>query len=51
MGAVTSSGLDLITEALRNIGVQTAGEPVNATVAADALRVLNNLIESLSKVM
>lgn len=48
MGAVTSSGLDLITGALRNIGVQAAGEPVDATDAGDALQVLNDLLESLS---
>src|SRR5277367_3899881 len=48
MGAVTSSGLDLITGALRNIGVQAAGEPVDATDANDALQVLNDLLESLS---
>ena len=48
MGAVTSSGLDLITGALRNLGVQAAGEPVDATDAGDALQVLNDLLESLS---
>src|SRR5271155_5593981 len=48
MGAVTSSGLDLITGALRNLGVQAAGEPVDATDAGDALQVLNDLFESLS---
>jgi hypothetical protein len=48
MGAVTSSGLDLITGALRNLGVQAAGEPVDATDAGDALQILNDLFESLS---
>jgi hypothetical protein len=48
VGAVTSSGLDLITGALRNLGVQAAGEPVDATDGNDALQVLNDLLESLS---
>jgi hypothetical protein len=48
MGAVTSSGLDLITGALRNLGVQAAGEPVDASDAGDALQTLNDLLESLS---
>src|SRR5271154_1886029 len=48
MGAVTSSGLDLITGTLPNIGVQAGGEPVDATDANDALQVLNDLLESLS---
>lgn len=48
MGAVSSTALDLITGALRNINVQEAGEPINANDAADALQVLNDLLESLS---
>jgi len=48
MGAVTSNALDLITGALRNINVQAAGEPVGANDSADALQVLNDLLDSLS---
>ena len=48
MGAVTSTALDLITGALRNIGAQEAGEPIQPNDAADALQVLNDLLESLS---
>lgn len=48
MSAITSTALDLITGALRNINALEAGEPVQANDAADALQVLNDLIESLS---
>jgi hypothetical protein len=48
MGAVTSTANDLITGALRNIGAQEAGEPINANDAGDALQVLNDLLDSLS---
>src|SRR5271170_1426979 len=48
MGAVTGTALDLITGALRNINVQEAGEPIQPNDAADALQVLNDLLESLS---
>jgi hypothetical protein len=48
MGAVTSTALDIITGALRNINVTEAGEPVNANDAADALQTLNDLLDSLS---
>src|SRR5277367_5603298 len=48
MGAVTSTALDLITGALRNINAQEAGEPIQPNDAADALQVLNDLLESLS---
>jgi hypothetical protein len=48
MGAVTSNALDLITGALRNINVQAAGEPLAANDSADALQVLNDLLDSLS---
>ncbi len=48
MAAVTSTALDIITGALRDINVIAGGEPVDATDAGDALQVLNDLIESLS---
>jgi hypothetical protein len=48
MGAVTSTANDLITGALRNIGAQEAGEPLNPNDANDALQVLNDLLDSLS---
>jgi hypothetical protein len=48
VGAVTSSGLDLITGALRNLGVLAGGEPADATDAGDSLQTLNDLLESLS---
>lgn len=48
MSAVTSTALDLITSALRNINAQEAGEPIQANDAADALQVLNDLLDSLS---
>jgi hypothetical protein len=48
MSAVTSTALDLITAALRNINVQEAGEPIQPNDAADALQVLNDLLDSLS---
>jgi hypothetical protein len=48
MGAVTSTALDIITGALRNIGAQEAGEPIQPADAADALQVLNDLLDSLS---
>jgi hypothetical protein len=48
MSAVTSTALDLITGALRNINAQEAGEPIAPNDAADALQVLNDLLESLS---
>jgi hypothetical protein len=48
MGAVTSTALDLITGALRNINALEAGEPIQPNDAADALQVLNDLLESLS---
>jgi hypothetical protein len=48
MGAVSSTSLDLITGALRNLNVQEAGEPIQPNDAADALQVLNDLLESLS---
>jgi len=48
MAAVTSTALDLITGALRNINALEAGEPIQPNDAADALQVLNDLLESLS---
>jgi hypothetical protein len=48
MGAVTSTSLDILTGALRNINVLEAGEPMQPDDAADALQVLNDLLDSLS---
>jgi hypothetical protein len=48
MAAVTSTASDLIVGALRNLNVLAAGEPLNSNDSADALQVLNDLIESLS---
>src|SRR6185312_852373 len=48
MGAQTSNALDLITGGLRNIKVAAAGEPIDPNDAADALQVLNDLLDSLS---
>jgi hypothetical protein len=48
VAAVTTSALDLITGALRNIKVLAAGETPNAQDSADALQVLNDLLESWS---
>lgn len=48
MAATTTSGLDIITGALRNIGALEAGETPNAQDAQDALQVLNDLLESWS---
>lgn len=48
MAAVSSSALDLITGALRNINALEAGETPNAQDAADALQVLNDMLESWS---
>jgi hypothetical protein len=48
MAAVTSTASDLITGALRNLNVVTAGEAVDPTDLTDALQVLNDLLESLS---
>lgn len=48
MGAVSSTGLDIITGAMRSIGVLEAGETPNAQDAADALQVLNDMMESWS---
>lgn len=48
MGAVSSSALDIITGALRNVGALEAGETPNAQDSSDALQTLNDLIESWS---
>jgi hypothetical protein len=48
MAAVTSTASDLIIGALRNINVLAAGEPLGANDGADALQVLNDLLDSLS---
>jgi hypothetical protein len=48
MSAVTTSALDLISGALRNIKVLAAGETARAEDAADSLQVLNDLLESWS---
>jgi len=48
MAAVSASALDLITGAMRNIGVLEAGETPTSQDSADALQVLNDLLESWS---
>jgi hypothetical protein len=48
MAATTTSALDIITGALRNINALEAGETPGAGDAADALMVLNDLIEAWS---
>lgn len=48
MAATSSTALDLITGALRNINALEAGETPNAQDSADALQVLNDMLESWS---
>src|ERR1700761_2679461 len=48
MSTVTSSAQDIITGALRNINVLAAAETPSASDSADALQVLNDLLESWS---
>ena len=48
MSTVTSTAQDLITGALRNINVLAAAETPSASDSADALQVLNDLLESWS---
>lgn len=48
MGATSTTANDIINGALRNINVLEAGETANAQDSADALQVLNDLIESWS---
>ena len=47
--AISTTALDLITGALRNINALEAGETPNATDSADALQILNDLMESWSQ--
>lgn len=46
MSFETSTALDIVTGALRNINVLEAGETPGATEAQDALQVLNDMLES-----
>lgn len=46
MAATTETPLDLIVGALRNINALESGETPNAVDAADALQVLNDMLES-----
>jgi hypothetical protein len=46
VSVVTSTALDLITGALRNINALESGETPNAQDANDALQVLNDMLES-----
>lgn len=48
MGATSTSALDLITGALRNLNALEAGETPNASDSADSLQVLNDMLESWS---
>jgi len=48
MAYASTTALDLITGALRNIGALEAAEIPNATDSADALQVLNDMLESWS---
>jgi hypothetical protein len=48
MSIVTNTALDLITDALREIKVLAAGETPSPESTADAMRKLNNLMESWS---
>lgn len=48
MAATSTTALDLITGAMRNIGALEAGETPNAQDAADAQQVLNDLVEAWS---
>ena len=48
MSVISNSALDLITDAMREIKVLAAGETPNAGDTADAMRKLNNLMESWS---
>ena len=48
MAATSTSALDIITGALRNINALEAGETPSSQDAADALQVLNDLVESWS---
>jgi len=48
MAANSTTAMDIITGALRNINALEAGETPSAADAADALMVLNDLIEAWS---
>ena len=48
MAATSTTAMDIITGALRNINALEAGETPSAADAADALMVLNDLIEAWS---
>ena len=48
MAATTSTALDLIVGALRNINALESGETPNANDANDAMQVLNDMLESWS---
>ena len=48
MGLVSTSAFDLIVGALRNINALEAGETPNPSDSADALQVMNDLLESWS---
>jgi hypothetical protein len=48
VAAVSTTVTDIISSALRNIGALEAGETPNAQDAADALQVLNDLVEAWS---
>lgn len=48
MAATTTTALDIITSALRNINAHEVGEPVGPQDSADALQTLNDMIESWS---
>ena len=48
MSVVSSTAQDIIIGALRNINVLAAGETISASDSADALQVLNDLLESWS---
>lgn len=48
MASVSATALDLITGALRNINALEAGEVPNAQDSADALQVLNDMLETWS---
>ena len=48
MAATTTTALDIIGGALRNINALEAGEPIGPQDSADALQVLNDMLESWS---
>lgn len=48
MSAISTSALDIINGAMRNIGVLEGGETAQVGEQADALQVLNDMIESWS---